>query len=171
MIQHIVERVRALNNKCIDSFQEVLLSMELDPWIESWMPDPIPKETYHRRLLYQGEGCELVIATWPVGVGTMIHNHGVHNSIGVVRVLKGRIYNRCYEVTNEGRNVVETEANVAEKGELVPVNRGLVHSMGNDCSDVPSMSLHFYAPTILDVTYWDPKTLARVTWPEGGYAS
>ena len=161
MIDYLIEQVEGLADPCMSSFRRILEETKFeDAWIQAQIPDPLPSDRYHRRLLHKGDNYELVLATWPVGTQTYVHNHGELDSHGMVRVLMGDIFNHVYEKEDEF-SVCKTEEMVFHKDELIPVNKGLLHAMGNERLDGPAMSLHFYSPMIIDVTYWDPRTLRR----------
>ena len=128
-----------------------------DAWMAAHCPNPMPVDGYGRDLLHTGADYEIVLATWPVGVGTQIHNHGAYSSYGMVRVLKGEIFNHVYAPDGVERvKLLYRESYVA--GGMIEVPKGLLHCMGNARTDGHAMSLHVYSPRIVDVTYWDRET-------------
>ena len=158
----LVKQVKALSSKNSNHFNQILSQINLSPeWIESMVPRVIPRDRYDRRLLNRGKDYEIVIATWPKGVSTLIHDHGASQSQGAVRVLRGEIFNHTYNKVNENQVSPDLEL-VHKQGELIDVPQGLIHAMGNNTEDCFSMSLHIYTPAIVNVTYWDRETLTRV---------
>lgn len=156
-IDALIRRLEAGASRDIATFEALLRDLVIDAaLVARYMPDPMPSSDYHRNLLHHGDDFEVVIATWPAGGGTPIHDHGSADSHGMVRVLKGAIYNHVYR--REGDNVVRVAELEASAGDLIKVPRGLVHAMGNHGDEV-GMSLHLYSPVIENVSYWDPATL------------
>lgn len=159
----MVEQLDALPSRSLEGFRQVIESLEVDEsWLDEQIPDPLPDDRYLRILLHHGNDYEVVLAIWPEGAHTHIHDHGSGDSHGMVRVLRGEIFNNVYELRGEGR-VARVQELVHGKDELIPVNQGLVHAMGNNRLDRgPAASLHFYAPVITHVTYWDSETNQRL---------
>ena len=157
-VEKLIQALESDHNREMDRLRDLLSQMELDAdWIAAHMPTPVPPTGYHRNLLHHGTDFELVIATWPKGGGTLIHDHGSRNSHGVVRVLTGDIYNHVYHRDGQ-TNVAPTVELTHSAGELIDVTPGLIHAMGNNGEEV-GMSLHLYSPMIVNVSYWDPATL------------
>lgn len=144
---------------CIDSLTQIMASLDLgDDWLAEHLPNPLPETGYHRTLIHQAKCFEIVLATWPVGGGTLVHDHGSLNSQGVVRVLQGELFNHFYELQEDG-TVRPGERQVAPTGALVPVERDMIHAMGHaGTHDGVAASLHVYFPWIVEVRYWDPET-------------
>jgi len=160
-IETIINKLRNTTNREI-SFLSDLVSVAIDEaWILENIPRDIPAGSYHRNLLDLGDDYELVLASWPVGGGTVIHDHGSNDSHGIFRVLKGEISNRVYRLENDDRVIFEKEVvhKLNEKGE---VHKGFIHSMGNHSENEVGMTLHLYSPKIVNVKFWDPATLERL---------
>jgi len=157
--------IRQMNEAASDDLpvlQRILENLEIDPkWLRSQIPDNLSSEQYHRQVLHQAGNYEVGLVCWPVACGTMIHDHGSDRSHGMVRILKGQVFNRIYQRSGEnGVRLVDEQ--VSETGALLPVPVGLIHSMGNHSDDELAMSLHLYCPTIINVSFWDPITLEPV---------
>lgn len=158
-IERIVQLLESSCELDMQTMRNTLESVSFDQeWIQEHLPSPLPTNTYGRDLLHAGSDYEIVLATWPVGVGTPIHNHGAYSSHGMVRVLKGEIYNRVY--APDGIEKVKfLYDETYNAGDMIAVPTGLLHCMGNNLKNDFSMSLHVYSPRIVDVTYWDAETL------------
>ncbi len=154
--------IRSLENGALDSPAAMATLLEGacfdEPWIQAHLPDPLPTEGYSRDVLYCGERFEIVLATWPAGVSTLVHNHGALESHGLVLVLRGDIFNHIYRRGADGEVHLVREA-THRLGEMIAVPKGLLHSMGNARREGHAVSLHIYAPKIVDVSYWDPASL------------
>lgn len=162
LLQKLIDNIESLDIISIKGFHRILKNAEFDSeWIRAQIPDPLPKDTYHRRLLHAGKDYEIVLATWPVGCMTLAHNHGSLSSKGMVRVIRGKIFNRIYRVV-DGETLTPVKDHVVGENEMIPVPEGLVHTMGNASDNEIAMSLHFYSPIIIDVTYWDNQTLKKM---------
>lgn len=150
---------------CSPSFQVSCLRKMLGalPITENWvnaMTEPKQEgDNYHRILLHTAENYEIVLAVWPVGTATLIHNHGSSNSFGMVRVLKGKLFNHVYQ--EGGSGLEPTTHHYCTPGALIDVPLNLIHQMGNASDEEYAASLHVYSPAIMEVSYWDPKTLER----------
>lgn len=150
----------------IETLTHYLTKLQIDEdWLLQQLPNPMPKTGYHRTLIHQAKCFEIVLATWPVGGGTLVHDHGSLNSQGVVRVLKGSLYNQHYELQEDG-TVTRGAREVSGEGALVPVTHNLIHAMGHGGEhDGYAASLHVYFPWIVEVRYWDPQTGLPVAAP------
>ena len=161
-IEQLIDRMERWENYSIAELGPYLKSLEIDEaWIDAHMPDPMPTDAYHRNLIYQGRRFEVVLATWPIGGGTLVHDHGSLSSLGAVRVLRGDIFNQVYRLVDRD-TVKPVHREVFHTNDIVPVDHGLIHAMGNACQSVIAMSLHVYFPWIIDVSYWDPETNKRI---------
>lgn len=153
--------VEALEKACsfeLDCLRKILQNLDVpDFWLEAMTQERQKGPDYHRVLLYTGKNFEIVLAVWPVGTATLIHNHGASNSFGMVKVLKGKLFNDIYDVTDNG--LVLAQKLCGEVNDLVAVPLGLVHQMGNAGTEELAASLHVYSPAITDVCFWDPNSL------------
>ncbi len=154
--------IRSLENGALDSPAAMVALIEDavfdEAWIQAHLPDPLPRETYSREVLYSGQRFEIVLATWPAGISTLVHNHGAEESHGLVVVLCGEIFNHIYRRGIDGQVHLERQETY-RPGDAIAVPKGLLHSMGNARGEGHAASLHIYAPKIADVSYWDPATL------------
>ncbi|CAM2006561.1 cysteine dioxygenase [Acanthopleuribacter pedis] len=158
-ITSLIDCCGSTTDLCIDSLTRILASLELgEDWLAEHLPNPLPESGYHRTLLHQAKCFEIVLATWPVGGGTLVHDHGSLNSQGVVKVLQGNLFNQIYALQEDG-TVRPGERLIAETGSTVPVTHDLIHAMGHGGGHQGvAASLHVYFPWIVEVRYWDPKT-------------
>ena len=159
----LVEQLDALPARSLEGFQSVIENLEIDEtWLDGQIPADLPVDRYLRILLHAGSDYEVVLAIWPEGVHTHIHDHGTGDSHGMVRVLRGQIFNNVYEKADGGK-VARTHELLHDVGDLIPVNKGLIHAMGNNQPGRgAAASLHFYSPVITNVTYWDSETNLRL---------
>ena len=140
-------------------FRQALEGFEVpSAWLDEMLEDLGEGEGYHRILLYGGDGYEIVLAVWPHGTATLVHDHGSSNSFGMVKVLKGDIYNHLYHQADD-KSLEPGEKFTCRPGDMIEVPKGLLHRMGNACEKGPAASLHLYSPAIVDVSYWDPRSL------------
>ncbi len=161
MLERVVAQIRALEVLNMASLEETLDTFEPDmDLIDSLVPDDFPDGNYHRRLIHQCREFEVVLATWPGGVCSPVHDHGSRNSEGVARVLKGSIFNRIFR--KDGNRLIQTKEDIIGVGEVLRVPKGLIHAMGCHFPQGIAVSLHAYTPAIVEPSYWDPKTLVRI---------
>lgn len=164
LLDVFIDRIERLDRKCINGFRDIMSTLEIpSQWIESRIPDPLPEGRYDRQLLHQGHDYEVVLAVWPKGIQTLVHDHGSQASQGMVKVLAGSIFNQTY--LPDGDQVRPDSRQVFKSGDLIGVPVGLVHAMGHTGAGEYAASLHFYTPMIIDVTYWDPKTCRPLMQP------
>jgi predicted metal-dependent enzyme (double-stranded beta helix superfamily) len=165
LLNQLIEKIESLDEKCSLGFEQIMKTAAIDDrWVEDQIPLGLPSDRYTRLLLHSGDDYEVVMAVWPRGIQTMVHDHGILKSQGMVLVLAGQIFNQSYcragdEVKAAG------ERQIFGKGDLIPVPLGLVHAMGHVGGVEPSVSLHFYTPVIMDVSYWDPATCKPLVVP------
>lgn len=98
-----------------------------------------PTKSYGRSTIYQDEHFGIYLMSWNPGDFTGIHDHG-HTEWGCV-IFFGTTDHRVYKVNGKQINLVRSEK--VAKGSIVPVNKGVVHAMGN-LSDKPFFTLHIY---------------------------
>ena len=159
--QMLIEQLDALSDKSIPVLKDLICQLNIsEEWIDQNMPDPLPHEKYHRNLLHRGEDYEIVVATWPRGTQTLPHDHGIMGSCGIIRVLRGEIFNQVF--SQENGTLIYGRKHVHQTGELIPVTENLIHMMGFHSGTNAAMSLHIYSPIIVDVTYWDCATLKKL---------
>lgn len=157
-IDGLIESLSNLEMFQMKYLRDALDSLTLDDdLIGALLPETLPETGYQRALIHAGDDFEVVAAIWAVGGGTLIHDHGSEETYGVVRVIRGDLYNRIYRHQVDG-NVVLAKSLTHEKGEFIEVPKGLVHAMGNR-SETVALSLHVYSPSIVNVSYWDPSNL------------
>lgn len=160
-IEKLVAMLDAASELTTDVIAKAMAELDFDhAWVEAHIPSPLPTETYGRTLLHSCERYEVVLASWPVGIRTLPHNHGVHDSVGMVRVLAGEIMNEVYEVADLVTGRLESKGVVVlGEGAYAEVSEDLLHRMGNHRSDCYAHSLHVYSPAIVAPNYWDPDSL------------
>ena len=161
-LQRLVEEIDSLESKSISDLKKVLKndSAVEFPW-RQFLPEVLPKDEYHRKLLHSGGGYEVLLLVWPEGSETLPHNHGSPASHGVIRILKNNLGNSIYR--KNGDKIMPVEEQVFREGDLIEIPNEMIHSMGNCSQKGFSVSLHVYAPQIIDVTYWDPVKLVPRT--------
>lgn len=160
--QTLIARIDALKSKSVSNLLEIIQNLDLNPnSFDGWIPHPLPRDHYHRQLLHRGEDYEIVLAVWPTETRTLPHNHGTLSSHGMIRVLRGIIFNQIYMPADED-GLIFAERRLYKAGDLIPVPEGLIHSMGNQSPCELALSLHLYSPGIMNVTYWDPESLKKM---------
>lgn len=168
MVENIVSRtiaplVEALGERPkfeVACLRKILGQLEIgEDWIDEMTEGRHEGDCYHRVLLYQGETYEIVLAVWPVGTQTLVHNHGSSNSFGMVKILRGSIFNHLYHrIAGPENRVGKDSQSILKPGDLADVPLELVHQMGNASSQGYAASLHIYSPAIVEISYWDPET-------------
>lgn len=160
VVMPLVEVLDGAAELSVDLFRRALEKLEISStWLEDMLEELREGDDYHRVLLHGGDGYEIVLAVWPEGTGTLVHNHGASDSFGMVKVLEGEIFNHLYH-RDEVDCLQLGAQTVCKPGDMIGVPKGLLHRMGNACKSGPAASLHVYSPAIVDVSYWDPETLA-----------
>jgi cysteine dioxygenase len=113
------------------------------------MPDD--QRPYGRRVLFAGEGLEVMVATWTRGVSCAPHDHG--GAFGAVQVLQGRARHRIWTVQDGALRLLKEHT--AGPGDLLTCGPDMIHSMGDDGDDAPLMTLHLYTPSIDFMVVYD----------------
>lgn len=114
-------------------------------------PPPVPTlHPYAREVLAAGPDLELMVARWRPGPGTPPHDHG--DSLGVVRIVRGRALHRTFEV--ELGVLRERSATEHGPGELLVVPAGVLHAVRPIGEDL--VTLHAYVGPIADMLVLDP---------------
>jgi cysteine dioxygenase len=123
---------------------------------------------YGRKVLFQSDHIELLVMNWAPRECAP-HDHG--RSWGWLSVLEGVATHTVYRI-NGGLPVVRKRTR-EEAGAMLFAPQGLVHSMGNPCSD-RLVTLHAYAPPITGMRVYDLHRCAACVvsddcgawWPE-----
>jgi cysteine dioxygenase len=106
---------------------------------------------YGRKVLFETDHLEVMVATWTRGRPCAPHDHG--GSIGAVRVLQGRSRHHVWRVTDDGLKRVDES--VAGPGDVVSCGPEMVHSMGDDGGALPLVTLHMYTHAIDHMIVYD----------------
>jgi predicted metal-dependent enzyme (double-stranded beta helix superfamily) len=117
------------------------------------MKKNIPKRSYDRKSLLDDPSVEVVLITWPPGSRSVAHDHG--KSSGIIRVIKGKIYQDVYAKKNKKFIKRITYG----KDDIIVETPDLIHIMGN-ASKTPSQSLHIYTPK-LKMNYFEDSQLKK----------
>lgn len=134
----VLQRQRPGNMRALRACVEALAFSKADiaPYAEQPLP---PKADYGRSIIHASAELEVIIATWPAGNWSAIHDHGP-TEFGVVLPL-GPVAHRVYAWRDGALLPVRSETAVA--GTLLPVGRSLIHQMGNDGTETV-FTLHVY---------------------------
>ncbi|MCB1052226.1 MAG: cysteine dioxygenase family protein [Acidobacteria bacterium] len=150
--------------KSMNFFRDLLDDSDFCPQaLKAYLPDPLPTRFYDRRVLFTRCDIEAVLATWPPGVFTLPHNHGIHPTFGVVKVLTGTIENRIF--APDQNRIRPAGISHFQAGDILKVPLKLIHAMGNPHSEI-AVSLHIYSPKIEQVSYWDPLSFEPLRDPQ-----
>jgi cysteine dioxygenase len=106
---------------------------------------------YGRRVLFQNDDLEVMIASWTRGLPCAPHDHG--GSSGAVRVLQGRSRHWVWALVDGVLQVVKEE--VVTAGGVMVCGADMVHSMGDDDANVPLVTLHMYTKSVDHMVVYD----------------
>jgi len=106
---------------------------------------------YGRRVLFQNDDLEVMIASWTRGVPCAPHDHG--GSSGAVRVLQGRSRHLVWALADGVLKVVKEE--VVSAGGVMVCGADMVHSMGDDDANEPLVTLHMYTKSVDHMVVYD----------------
>jgi cysteine dioxygenase len=106
---------------------------------------------YGRRVLFQNDDLEVMIASWTRGVPCAPHDHG--GSSGAVRVLQGRSRHLVWALADGVLKVVKEE--VVAAGGVMVCGADMVHSMGDDGANEPLVTLHMYTKSVDHMVVYD----------------
>ena len=97
---------------------------------------------YERKVLLLRPDIEVVEITWPPGIKSPPHDHG--KSHGLVRVLKGQIFQEIYDKST--RRFLRQER--FQTGESFIETPDIIHIMGNESKQEPAITIHCYMPPL-----------------------
>jgi predicted metal-dependent enzyme (double-stranded beta helix superfamily) len=122
---------------------------------------------YARNLVLRTPQFELLVLCWRPGQHSTIHDHA--GALNAIRVRSGELTSRVFRPAAgvaPGGGPVElvSEERVGSGDPLVGVDRGGVHQLA-DTSDQPLVTVHVYAPPLLELTVYDTKTVATEKRP------
>ena len=101
--------------------------------------DHSPRDSYGRKLVFQGGQFEIMVMSWLPGDFSAIHDHG-HAQWGAVQCF-GEAEHYIY--TLEGRTLKQPVAAHYKCGDIHTIDGDVIHQMGNRGSS-PFLSLHVY---------------------------
>lgn len=110
-----------------------------------------PSKPYGRRVLFQNDDLEVMVASWTRGVSCAPHDHG--GSSGAVRVLQGRSRHLVWSLVDGALQVVKEE--IVEAGGVMVCGPDMVHSMGDDGAAEPLVTLHVYTKSVDHMVVYD----------------
>jgi len=97
------------------------------------------KDGYGRKLIHAAENFEIMIMSWAPGDFSAIHNHG-YTKWGAVQSF-GELEHTSFQFENDRITTLLKEH--LDNGQVLSVNQGLIHQMGNS-TDKNILSLHVY---------------------------
>jgi cysteine dioxygenase len=122
---------------------------------------------YARNLVLRTPHFELLVLCWLPGHSSTIHDHA--GSLNAIRVRSGELTSRVFRPVagaEPGAGPVElaAEDRVGPAEALVGVDRGGIHQLGNS-SDAPLVTVHVYAPPLLELNVYDTAAAAVLRLP------
>lgn len=117
-------------------------------------------DQYARNLVLRTPHFELLVLCWRPEQRSTIHDHA--GSLNAIRVRRGELTSRVFRPATgvaAGSGPVElvSEEQVTAGQPLVGVNRGGIHQLANT-SDEPLVTVHVYAPPLLELTVFDTQS-------------
>jgi predicted metal-dependent enzyme (double-stranded beta helix superfamily) len=117
---------------------------------------------YARNLVLRTPHFELLVLCWRPGQHSTIHDHA--GALNAIRVRSGELTSRVYRPAAgaaPGGGPVElvSEERVGPGDPLVGVDRGGIHQLA-DTSGEPLVTVHVYAPPLLELTVYHTETAA-----------
>ncbi len=112
---------------------------------------------YARNLVLRTPHFELLVLCWRPGQASTVHDHA--GSLNAIRVRAGELTSRVFRPVADaapGAGPVElaSEDRVKPGRALVAVDRGGIHQLA-DTSDQPLVTVHVYAPPLLELNVYD----------------
>jgi cysteine dioxygenase len=108
--------------------------------------------TYARHRVYLGEHAELLVLCWRPGQRTPIHDH--NGSFGVVRVLRGVMWETLFEM-DEGSGLLYKSSREWRPGHVTGADVPDIHQLGNpEVSGQDLITLHLYAPPLTSLNVY-----------------
>jgi cysteine dioxygenase len=119
-------------------------------------------DEYARNLVLRTPQFELLVLCWHPGQHSTIHDHA--GALNAIRVRSGELTSRVFRPAAgaaQGSGPVEfvSEEHVGPGDPLVGVDRGGIHQLA-DSSGEPLVTVHVYAPPLLELTVYDTKAAA-----------
>jgi cysteine dioxygenase len=100
---------------------------------------------YGRNVIYQTPIFEVIVLNLPPCTETPIHDHG--ESFCCVRIVKGKLHNRLFEVSSSCDTPKLSKTEVYTKSDYFTVTNDQIHSMYNPSSEA-LITFHIYTPPI-----------------------
>lgn len=119
-------------------------------------------DEYARNLVLRTPHFELLVLCWRSGQRSTIHDHA--GSLNAIRVRSGELTSRVFRPVRgvePGAGPVElvSEERVEPGQPLLGVDRGGIHQLA-DTADEPLVTIHVYAPPLLELTVFDTASAA-----------
>jgi len=119
-------------------------------------------DEYARNLVLRTPHFELLVLCWRPGQHSTIHDHA--GALNAISVRSGELTSRVFRPAagaGQGGGPVElvSEEPVGPGDPLVGVDRGGIHQLA-DTSGAPLVTVHVYAPPLLELTVYDTETEA-----------
>lgn len=96
---------------------------------------------YQRKVIFNKNGVEAVLITWPAGSQSFFHDHG--KSSGVVRILSGKVKEEVYSKKTKKF----LRESIFKKGGVCLETPDIIHRMSNPFKS-EAISIHLYAPNL-----------------------
>ncbi len=117
--------------------QANVLAEDLMPWAD--LDHPV-KDSYGRKLVYDGGHFEIMVMSWRPGDFSAIHDHGF-TQYGAVQIF-GPAEHATFR--DEDEYLITLNRWVVNPHDVVGVSHQLIHQMGNPTKDQSFVSLHVY---------------------------
>jgi len=119
-------------------------------------------DAYARNLVLRTPHFELLVLCWRPGQHSTIHDHA--GALNAIRVRSGELTSRVFRPAAgaaPGGGPVDfvSEERVGPGDPLVGVDRGGIHQLA-DTSGEPLVTVHVYAPPLLELTVYDTENRA-----------
>jgi len=108
---------------------------------------------YFKKTLFSSFDLAVILVGWLPGQFTPIHDHS--NSVGSVLVLDGTGFEERFLISNNSNAILKSSSS-CDPGDIITVEKGYVHRLGNPSHDSNMVTIHVYSPPLLKMgTYKD----------------
>ena len=132
-----------------------VLDFDISPALQASLSQSDPSKPYGRRVIYQDNLLEIMIATWTTKTMCAPHDHG--GSWSAIRILQGTSKHQLYRISNQTLHCAHIE--FCPTASFIQCTPNQIHSMGDASIDTDTLiTLHAYSKSIPYMMVYDTST-------------